>query len=127
MSVALTTSSSSSSPLLCPHCHTHFLELMDSPFSSQNDAESPLFQDALALLSPSPPPTLRNPTRSLNSRYPLFALRPRPKRRHSLRRLQGPKQLPCKTLVPRRLHHSLARNSRHLPPLQVPSSRGSSG
>ncbi|RDY11375.1 E3 ubiquitin-protein ligase RING1-like protein, partial [Mucuna pruriens] len=46
------------SPLLCPHCHTHFLELMDSP-SFQNDAESPLFdvvfQDALLLLSPKPP------------------------------------------------------------------------
>ncbi|KAK7271623.1 hypothetical protein RJT34_27675 [Clitoria ternatea] len=65
MSVALTTSSSSSSPLLCPHCHTHFLELMDSPFSSQNDAESPLFdvvfQDALALLSPSPPQPSKTP------------------------------------------------------------------
>lgn len=56
MSVSLTWSSS---PLVCPHCHTHFLELMDSPFS-QNDAEPPLFdvvfQDALALLSPPPPP-----------------------------------------------------------------------
>lgn len=60
MSVALTWSPSPSpSPLLCPHCHSHFLELMDSPFD-QNDAESPLpsslfdvvFQDALALFSP---------------------------------------------------------------------------
>ncbi|XP_061355024.1 uncharacterized protein LOC133299573 [Gastrolobium bilobum] len=60
MSVALTWSPSPS--LLCPHCHTHFLELMDSPLS-QNDAESPplpsalfdvVFQDALALLSPQP-------------------------------------------------------------------------
>ncbi|MED6161136.1 hypothetical protein PIB30_057885 [Stylosanthes scabra] len=41
MSVALSSSSSPSpSPLLCPHCHTHFLELMDSP--SLNDAVSPL-------------------------------------------------------------------------------------
>ncbi|KAI4323331.1 hypothetical protein L6164_022946 [Bauhinia variegata] len=41
MSVALTTSSSSSSPstLLCPHCHTHFLELMDSPLFSQSDTD----------------------------------------------------------------------------------------
>ncbi|XP_015932558.1 E3 ubiquitin-protein ligase RING1-like [Arachis duranensis] len=38
MSVAL--SSSRSSPLMCPHCRTHFLELMDSP--SQNDAVAPL-------------------------------------------------------------------------------------
>ncbi|XP_045805276.1 E3 ubiquitin-protein ligase RNF181 [Trifolium pratense] len=54
MSVSLT-SSSTPSPLLCPHCHTHFLELMDSPFS-QNDAESTTslfdFQDALLLLTP---------------------------------------------------------------------------
>ncbi|OIW11727.1 hypothetical protein TanjilG_20211 [Lupinus angustifolius] len=40
MSVSLTLSSSSS-PLLCPHCNTNFLELMDSPFH-QNDAVSPL-------------------------------------------------------------------------------------
>lgn len=56
MSVSLTLPPS---PLLCPHCHTHFLELMDSPLS-QNDAESPLFdvvfQDALLLLSPNPNP-----------------------------------------------------------------------
>lgn len=60
MSVFLT-SSPTPNPLLCPQCHTHFLELMDSPFS-QNDAESLLpsslfdvvFQDALSLLSPSP-------------------------------------------------------------------------
>ncbi|KAI5445422.1 hypothetical protein KIW84_013600, partial [Lathyrus oleraceus] len=64
MSVSLT-SSPSPSPLLCPQCHTHFLELMDSPFS-QNDADSflpssslfdVLFQDALLLLAPSPPKT----------------------------------------------------------------------
>lgn len=61
MSVSLTPSPS---PLLCPHCNTHFLELMDSPFT-QNDAEPPLpsalfdvvFQDALALLNPPPPKT----------------------------------------------------------------------
>ncbi|KAG2402684.1 E3 ubiquitin-protein [Vigna angularis] len=44
------------SPLLCPHYHISFLELMDSPFS-QNDVESPLFdvfQDALLLLSSKP-------------------------------------------------------------------------
>ncbi|OIW05361.1 hypothetical protein TanjilG_28826 [Lupinus angustifolius] len=40
MSVALTPSQSSS-PLLCPHCLTQSLELMDSPFH-QNDAASPL-------------------------------------------------------------------------------------
>ncbi|CAL0326315.1 unnamed protein product [Lupinus luteus] len=41
MSVCLTLSSSSS-PLLCPHCNTtNFLELMDSTFH-QNDAVSPL-------------------------------------------------------------------------------------
>ncbi|KAK7319042.1 hypothetical protein RJT34_03751 [Clitoria ternatea] len=34
---------------------------MDPPFSSQNDAESPLFQDALALLSPSPPQPSETP------------------------------------------------------------------
>ncbi|XP_058723134.1 uncharacterized protein LOC131594950 [Vicia villosa] len=64
MSVSLT-SSSSPSPLLCPQCHTHFLELMDSPFS-QNDADSFLpssslfdvvFQDALLLLAPPPSKT----------------------------------------------------------------------
>jgi len=57
MSVSLTTSRTSS-PLLCPHCDTHFLELMDSPFS-QNDADSSslfdvVFQDALLLLTPPP-------------------------------------------------------------------------
>ncbi|CAL0310833.1 unnamed protein product [Lupinus luteus] len=40
MSVALTRSQSPS-PLLCPHCLTQSLELMDSPFH-QNDAASPL-------------------------------------------------------------------------------------
>ncbi|KAE9621463.1 hypothetical protein Lal_00042069 [Lupinus albus] len=40
MSVALTPSQSPS-PLLCPHCLTQSLELMDSPFH-QNDAASPL-------------------------------------------------------------------------------------
>ncbi|KAG5037283.1 hypothetical protein JHK86_018123 [Glycine max] len=44
------------SPFLCLHCHTHFLELMDSPTFSQNDIESFLFvvvfQDALLLLNP---------------------------------------------------------------------------
>ncbi|TKY49504.1 E3 ubiquitin-protein ligase RING [Spatholobus suberectus] len=61
------------SPLLCPHCHTHFLELMDSPFS-QNDAasaESPLFdvvfQDALLLLSPAPRPLPSKPRPTLPS------------------------------------------------------------
>ncbi|KAG5015813.1 E3 ubiquitin-protein ligase RING1 [Glycine max] len=53
MSVSLTLPPS---PLLCPHCHTHFLELMDSPTLSQNDTESSLFdvvfQDALLLLNP---------------------------------------------------------------------------
>ncbi|KAI4333212.1 hypothetical protein L6164_018049 [Bauhinia variegata] len=43
MSVALTSSSTSSSPstLLCPHCHTHFLELMDSPLFPQSDTDPP--------------------------------------------------------------------------------------
>ena len=66
MSVSLTLPPS---PLLCPHCHTHFLELMDSPFS-QNDAESPLFdvlfQDALLLLSPKPLPTKPRPLPSVH-------------------------------------------------------------
>ncbi|KAJ7949079.1 E3 ubiquitin-protein ligase RING1-like [Quillaja saponaria] len=31
MSITLNSSPSSSPTLLCPHCHTHFLELMDSP------------------------------------------------------------------------------------------------
>ncbi|KAG4950555.1 hypothetical protein AAZX31_15G250400 [Glycine max] len=58
MSVSLTLPPS---PLLCPHCHTHFLELMDSPsLSQENDAESSLFdvvfQDALLLLNPNPNP-----------------------------------------------------------------------
>ncbi|XP_027341287.1 E3 ubiquitin-protein ligase RNF181-like [Abrus precatorius] len=75
MSVSLTFPPS---PLLCPHCHTHFLELMDSPFS-QNDAESPfpssalfdvVFQDALALLSPRQ--TLPSKTRAL----PLISVTP---------------------------------------------------
>ncbi|XP_028799638.1 E3 ubiquitin-protein ligase RING1-like [Neltuma alba] len=39
MSVALSPPSSSST-LLCPHCHTHFLELMDSPFFPQSDSHS---------------------------------------------------------------------------------------
>lgn len=55
MSVSLTTSHTPS-PLLCPHCDTHYLELMDSPFS-QNDVDSSslfdvVFQDALLLLTP---------------------------------------------------------------------------
>ncbi|XP_057456707.1 uncharacterized protein LOC130747708 [Lotus japonicus] len=61
MSVSLTPSPSPS-PLSCPHCHTNFLELMDSP-SAQNDAPSALFdvvfQDALALFSPTPATTTR--------------------------------------------------------------------
>ncbi|KAG5009476.1 hypothetical protein JHK87_017991 [Glycine soja] len=44
------------SPFLCPHGHTHFLELMDSPTLSQNDTKSFLFvvvfQDAILLLNP---------------------------------------------------------------------------
>ncbi|CAJ1958327.1 unnamed protein product [Sphenostylis stenocarpa] len=66
MSVSLTLPPS---PLLCPHCHTHFLELMDSPFSL-NDAESPLldvvFQDALLLLSPKPLPSKSRPLPSVH-------------------------------------------------------------
>ncbi|BAT99089.1 hypothetical protein VIGAN_10047200 [Vigna angularis var. angularis] len=66
MSVSLTLLPS---PLLCSHCHTSFLELIDSPFS-QNDAESPLFdlilQDALLLISPKPLPTKRHPFPSVN-------------------------------------------------------------
>ncbi|XP_020223718.1 E3 ubiquitin-protein ligase RNF181 [Cajanus cajan] len=66
MSVSLTLPPS---PLLCPHCHTHFLELMDSPLSL-NDAESPLFdvvfQDALLLLSPKPLPSKPPPIPSIS-------------------------------------------------------------
>lgn len=52
MSVALSSpssssTSSSSSALLCPHCHTHFLELMDSPFFPQSDSHS--FPSSLSL------------------------------------------------------------------------------
>ncbi|KAK7243460.1 hypothetical protein RIF29_38257 [Crotalaria pallida] len=40
MSVSLTLSPSPS-PLLCPHCNTNFLELMDSPFPLNDAASSP--------------------------------------------------------------------------------------
>ncbi|KAH1042903.1 hypothetical protein GYH30_024976 [Glycine max] len=73
--------------LLCPHCHTHFLELMDSPTLSQNDTESSLFdvvfQDALLLLNP-----------PSSKPRPLPPLLPRPQRRRSLCRLQRPNYPP---------------------------------
>ncbi|KAG5133865.1 hypothetical protein JHK82_025053 [Glycine max] len=50
--------------LLCPHCHTHFLELMDSPTLSQNDTESSLF-DVTLFYSSNPLP--QNPAPSLLS------------------------------------------------------------
>ncbi|XP_017413024.1 uncharacterized protein LOC108324596 [Vigna angularis] len=65
MSVSLTLLPS---PLLCPHYHTSFLELMDSPFS-QNDVESPLFdvfQDTLLLLSSKPLSAKPRPLPSVN-------------------------------------------------------------
>ncbi|XP_017431872.1 uncharacterized protein LOC108339242 [Vigna angularis] len=77
MSVSLTLLPS---PLLCPHCHTSFLKLMDSLFS-QNDVESTpfdlIFQDALLLLSPKPLPAKPHPLSSVNvTPSLLFALDP---------------------------------------------------